>query len=57
MKKSVNFNGFQAKHRRITAQDFVDLCRRTGWTDEEIKALIEQAQAKREAKEQKTPSE
>lgn len=42
MKRSVNFNGFQAKHRTKynTAQDFVDTCRAVGMTDEEIKAAV-----------------
>lgn len=54
MKRSVNFNGFQAKHRRISAQDFVDTCRALGMTDEEIKALILKQREEAQAKEEKS---
>ena len=42
MKRSVNFNGFQPKHRNKynTAQDFVNACRAIGMTDEEIRAAV-----------------
>lgn len=42
MKRSVNFNGFQSKHRTkyFNAQDFVNTCRAIGMTDEEIKATV-----------------
>lgn len=48
MKRSVNFNGFQAKHRHKynTAADFVATCRAVGVTDEEIRAAVWKSQGK-----------
>ena len=54
MKKSVNFNGFKAKHRQITAQNLIELYRKMGWTDDQILAEMKRLQEERK---QKTPSE
>lgn len=42
MKRSVNFNGFQPKHRTKynTLADFVATCLAVGMTDEEIRQVI-----------------
>jgi hypothetical protein len=40
MKRSVNLNGFQAKHRRISGNDLVDTMRKLGMSDDEIRAAL-----------------
>lgn len=50
MKRSVNFNGFQPKHRHISAQDFIATCRALGMSDEEIRALTLKLLKERAAK-------
>lgn len=45
MKRSVNFNGFQAKHRRITANDLIATFRALGMSDEEIISEMKKLQA------------
>ena len=49
MKKSVNFNGFKAKHRRITGEHLIATMRALGMSDEEIKAELLRMKAEREA--------
>lgn len=49
MKRSVNFNGFQAKHRRITAEGLLAALRALGLSDEEIKAELLKWQAEQMA--------
>lgn len=44
MKRSVNFNGFQPSHRRISAADLIATLRALGYTDAEIKATLQQMQ-------------
>jgi len=45
MKRSVNFNGFQPSHRRISAADLIATLRALGYTDAQIKATLQQMQA------------
>ena len=44
MKRSVNFNGFQPSHRRISAADLINTLRTLGYTDAEIVATLQQMQ-------------
>lgn len=45
MKRSVNFNGFQPSHRRISPADLIATLRALGYTDAQIKAQLQQMQA------------
>lgn len=44
MKRSVNFNGFQPSHRRISPADLINTRRALGYTDTEIRATLQQLQ-------------
>lgn len=50
MKRSVNLNGFQKKHRRISASDLVVTLRALGMTDEEIRVELEKLANKKPEK-------
>ena len=46
MKRSVNFNGFQPSHRRISPADLIATLRALGYTDAQIKQTLLEMQAK-----------
>ena len=57
MKRSVNFNGFQPSHRRISPADLIGTLRALGYTDDEIKATLQQMQTASQAQPAATTEE
>ena len=49
MKRSVNLNGFQPSHRRISPADLITTLRALGYTDADIKATLQQMQTASQA--------
>lgn len=57
MKRSVNFNGFQPSHRRISPADLIETLRALGYTNDEIKATLQQMQTASQAQPAATTEE
>ena len=57
MKRSVNFNGFQPSHRRISPADLIATLRALGYTDAQIKAHLQKMQTASQAQPAATTEE